>query len=398
MEFRPYYLSKEWVKLGHSVHILAASFSHVRANQPAPPRSLSARWHEIIDEINYCWFATPWYSGNGLLRVCNIASFIIGIFCFSNRISHECKPNVVIASSTYPLDIWVARYIARKNRAKLIFEVHDLWPLSPVELGGMSRTHPFIRLCQAAEDIAYRDADLVVSLLPKVAKHMESHGLDLGKLRYIPNGIDPDGWPRELAQLRNDVADFIAEKRSQGYCIVGYAGSHGYPNALTYLLDAANLLRDKKIAFVLVGDGQQKVELQRRLEQLNTSNIVMFDPIAKLQVPAFLALLDIAYIGWQRSPVYRFGIAPNKLMDYMMASCAVLHSVDAGNDPVSESGCGVTVPPCDPIAIADGLTQLATMSDVERSILGQRGRSFVLSNHIYPVLAKRFLTYLQEIE
>ena len=73
----------------------------------------------------------------------------------------------------------------------------------------------------------------------------------------------------------------------------------------------------------------------------------MLPPIPKLQVPAMLAQVDIAYIGWQRVPIYRFGIAPNKLMDYMMAGRAVLHSVEAGNDPVAEAGCGVTVAPQD---------------------------------------------------
>jgi hypothetical protein len=58
-----------------------------------------------------------------------------------------------------------------------------------------------------------------------------------------------------------------------------------------------------------------------------------------------LAALDVAYIGWQRVPIYRFGIAPNKLMDYLMARCAVLHSVEAGNDPGAEAGAGLTVPP-----------------------------------------------------
>ena len=70
-----------------------------------------------------------------------------------------------------------------------------------------------------------------------------------------------------------------------------------------------------------------------------------------------LAQVDIAYIGWQRVPIYRFGIAPNKLMDYMMAGRAVLHSVEAGNDPVAEAGCGVTVAPQDARAVANGLLQ-----------------------------------------
>ncbi|MBA4177917.1 MAG: glycosyltransferase WbuB, partial [Leptothrix sp. (in: Bacteria)] len=102
-----------------------------------------------------------------------------------------------------------------------------------------------------------------------------------------------------------------------------------------------------------------------------------------------------AYIGWQRVPIYRFGIAPNKLMDYMMAGCPVLHSVEAGNDPVAEAGCGLTVSPGDAAAVAAGLRRLAAVPAEQRRTMGARGRDFVLANHTYPVLARRFLEALQ---
>ena len=111
----------------------------------------------------------------------------------------------------------------------------------------------------------------------------------------------------------------------------------------------------------------------------------------KAQVPSLLGQIDIAFIGWQRVPIYRFGIAPNKLMDYMMAGCPVLHSVDAGNDPVAESGCGLSVAPGDAAAIAAGLAQLAALPAAERRAMGERGRAFVQAHHTYPVLARRFL-------
>ena len=100
------------------------------------------------------------------------------------------NPNIVIASSTYPLDIIPAFLIAKKTRAKLIFEVHDLWPLSPIELGGMSPFHPYIMIMQWAENFAYRVSHKVVSILPKTKSHMQKHGLGPDKFAHIPNGID----------------------------------------------------------------------------------------------------------------------------------------------------------------------------------------------------------------
>ncbi len=380
MEYRPYYLAREWVRTGHRVQVLAADHSHVRTRQP-PAGS------EVVDGIAYHWYATPPYVGNGLGRARNIWAFCRAVWRDTPRLVREFRPDVVIASSTYPMDNWVARRIARRAGAKLVYEVHDLWPLSPIELSGLARWHPFILLVQAAEDYAYRHADRVVSMLPKVHAHMASRGLDLRKLAVVPNGISLDEWEQEPEPLRADVADALRGSR----CVVGYAGSMGLPNALDTLLDAALILRAEPLLFVLVGGGHEQARLAARMRDAGLTNVRMLPPIPKPQIPAFLAAVDIAYIGWQRVPIYRFGIAPNKLMDYMMAGCAVLHSVEAGNDPVTEAGCGLTVPPQDPAAVADGLRRLAALSRQERAVMGERGRAFVRANHTYPVLARRFI-------
>jgi glycosyltransferase involved in cell wall biosynthesis len=386
MEFRPYYLAHEWVRLGHRVQVVAADYSHVRAVQPPPGDS-------VVSGIHYRFYATPPYQGNGLGRVKNIAGFLRRLWADTPRLLAEARPDVVIASSTYPMDIWLARRIARRAAAKLVYEVHDLWPLSPIELSGMSRRHPFIMLCQAAEDAAYRDADIVVSMLPKVHAYMASRGLQLSKLHLVPNGVTLDEWEGAPAPLRDDVAQALNAARAHG-TVVGYAGSMGEPNALKVLLDAAALLRSESLRFVLVGSGHEQARLAARVQAEGLTNVTLMPPIPKAQVRSFLARIDVAYIGWQRVPLYRFGIAPNKLMDYMMAGRPVLHSVEAGNDPVAEAGCGLTVPPQDPQAVAAGLRQLAALAPAEREALGQRGRAFVLARHTYPVLAQRFIEAL----
>jgi hypothetical protein len=123
-------------------------------------------------------------------------------------------------------------------------------------------------------------------------------------------------------------------------------------------------------------------------------NVTLLAPIPKAQVASFLGAIDIAYIGWKRVPFHRFGIAPNKLLDCMMAGVPVLHSVDAGNDPVAEAGCGLTVAPETPDAVAQGLRQLAALSAEERQAMGRRGCEFVRAHHSYAVLARRFIDAL----
>jgi glycosyltransferase involved in cell wall biosynthesis len=394
MEYRPYYLAREWTRMGHRVQMVACATSHVRATAPVHrDHTINAPTHQDIDGIDYLWFPGPTYQGNGLGRVKNIWAFLRQVWRASRRIATQFRPDVVIASSTYPMDIWVARRLARLARAKLVFEVHDLWPLSPIELSGMSPKHPFILLCQKAEDDAYRDADVVVSMLPKVHAHMASRGLDLKKLHIVPNGITLDEWTGELPPLRPDVAAAVEQARAHGATVVGYAGSMGLPNALDTLLDAMHQLQAEgaPIALVMVGGGHERERLSARVQAEGLVNVQMLPPIQKVQIPAFLAEIDIAYIGWQRVPIYRFGIAPNKLMDYMMAGCAVLHSVEAGNDPVAEAGCGLTVAPESPDAVAEGLRRMAALTPTERHAMGERGQVFVQAHHTYPVLARRFL-------
>ncbi|MCE4558061.1 glycosyltransferase family 4 protein [Roseateles cellulosilyticus] len=391
MEFRPYYLAREWVRAGHEVMIVAASHSHVRAVQPeldGQPRE------EGIDGIRYRWLPTPRYQGNGAGRLRNILSFLRQLRADAWRLTREFRPDAVIASSTYPMDVWVARKLAKLAKAKLVYEVHDLWPLSLIELSGMSPRHPFALLCGKAEADAYRDADVVVSMLPCVHEHMASRGLDLRKLQIVPNGFAPEEWQGESAPLGATLQAHLDAERAAGRVIVGYAGSMGLPNALDVLLDAAARLKDAPLSFVLVGSGHEATRLAERTTAEGLKNVRFFAPIPKAQIPSLLGHFDIAYIGWQRTPIYRFGIAPNKLIDYLMARRAILHSVEAGNDPVAEARAGLTVPPQDPQAVADGLRQLAALSPAERAAMGERGRAFAMAHHAYPVLAQRFVEAL----
>ncbi len=389
MEFRPFYLSQQWATLGHTASILAASHSHLRARQP----SLIAGGvtTENIQDVVYRWLPTPKYSVNGLGRVRNIVSFLRQLWLSAGTIAREFKPQVVIASSTYPMDIWVAAKIARKSNAKLVFEVHDLWPLTPIELNGMSRWHPFIMWCQQAEDYACRRADVVVSMLPKAADYLVSRGMQREKFYCVPNGISLQDWEAKDDAFPTELSNLLSRKQAEGGTWVVYAGYHGNANALGYLVEAAAELKKEDIHFVLIGDGPHKNDLRSQAKQLGINHLHFVDAIPKGQIPNALRQFDIAYLGWNKQPLYRFGISPNKLMDYMMAGLPVVHSVEAGNDPVSEVGCGLTVAPESPKEIAQALRQLSRHSADQRRAMGQLGQTFALAEQTYPVLASRFL-------
>ncbi len=162
MELRSYYLAREWLRLGHQVTMVAASYSHLRYTQPSKHQMKIAE--ESIDGINYFWLKTPPYAGNNA-RIINIAVFFYRLSRHWRRVVGTLSPDLVIATSTYLLDNIIR--IAKKYQAQHVYEVHDLWPLSLMELAGMSKWHPFILLMAWAEKYAYRQADVVVSLLPR---------------------------------------------------------------------------------------------------------------------------------------------------------------------------------------------------------------------------------------
>ena len=205
-------------------------------------------------------------------------------------------PDAVIASSTYPLDIFPARRIARKYEARLVFEVHDLWPLTPIQIGGMSPWHPFVMLLQFAENYAYRNADRVVSMLPAAYPYMHRHGLAPEKFFYIPNGINACDWQDPQGAVPRPQADCLARLRKEGRFIVGYLGGHQQSDALDAVLEAAKLLRDEPVTFVLIGQGTEKERLQRFAEEQDLANVVFLPPVPQPTVPTVLASMDLCSI------------------------------------------------------------------------------------------------------
>ena len=395
MEFRPYYFAREWVRAGHQVTIVAASDSHLRTRQPECSGAIT---REEVDGIQYLWLATPKYAGNGARRAANIFTFVAQLWRHRRRICREVAPEIVISSSTYPLDALPAFRIARACGALFVHEVHDLWPLSPIELGGMSPRHPFILLMQWAENFAYSHADRLVCMLPGAEPHMRAHGLAAGKFAYVPNGTDPENWVAASEALGPEYQSVLQVAKSNGRFIIGYAGGHGLSNAMEWVLRAASLLRDSRALFVFVGQGPEKDRLRQLAAQIAPDNVEFLPAVPKTAIPSLLAAMDVLVISWQHSSLYRFGISPNKLMDYMMAARPIIQAIDAGNDIVTESGCGLTVEPENPAAIADAVRHLMALSPEARSQMGTLGRNYVIAHHDYRFLADRFLAAVRPAE
>ena len=390
MEFRPYYMAREWQKAGHQVRIMAADYSHLRTKQP----ELTGNFCKTqIDGVDFQIIKTGAYEGNGAKRALTMFRFTGSLWLHAGRLVREFKPDAVITSSTYPLDAYAGYRIARKAKARYIHEAHDVWPETLIEHGGMSRSHPFIRLLDRAEKYAYRKADKVVSLLPGVLPHMMEQGMQTeDKFEYIPNGVVMDDW-KNAAEPGNEHKELFSRLHSEGKFIVEYLGGHALSNALDQLLDAAKIAKDA--AFVLVGKGVEKERLQKRAVDEEIDNLYFLPPVPKNQVPTVLQEADALYIGAAHSPLYKFGVSMNKLYDYMMSGKPVLNGVVASNNEVEEAKCGLSFDSSNPEEIAEAVTQMKKLTQEERNRLGQNGRQWVTENCDYTKLAGRFLEIMK---
>ena len=393
MEFRPYYFAREWMKMGHSVTIIAGDFSHLRKKNPIVLKDFQS---DTIDGIEYVWLKTGRYEGNGVARALTMERFVRKLYVNANKIAKKWKPNVVIASSTYPLDTYPAQRIAKIARCKYIHEVHDMWPSTLYEVGGMSRKHPFVVLMQIAENSAYKHCDKCVSLLPYSESYMIKHGLCAEKFVNIQNGVVEEEW-NNPEPLPKEHVQFFEEHKDN--FIVGYFGGHALSNALDNCLDVAQKCKtiDKDIIFVLVGDGVEKKRLVQRVFDEKIDNVYFLPPVNKKAVPTLVKHFDCSYMTGMPSPLYRFGLCLNKMYDSMMAGIPVICAFDAPDTLVRKYKCGYQ---CDPSKKAEVITSiqiLCSLSEKERKQMGENGKKAILQHFTYRQLARQFLDNIKEI-
>ncbi len=397
MDFRPYYLAREWVKMGHQVTMIGATYSHLRRIQPQVEKDLDS---EYVDGIKYLWIKTPAYEKGSMKRILNIVTFVGKLLKYAKQISRQEAPDWVIASSCYPLDIYPSHKIARLSYARLCFEVHDIWPLTPMLLGGYSKYHPFIFTMQKAEDYMCKHADIIVSLLWNAETHYRQQGFK-GNFYCVPNGYSREEWLDEAftKKLPKEHEQVITQLKRNGKLIVGFAGGFALSGAADVLVKAAIYLKNNsKIHIMLVGKGPEKDVYLQIIMQNQLANISILPEVSKSLIPSLVSTFDIGYLGGRHSILHKFGTSYNKMTDYMLCSIPIVQAVDEPGSVVEREKCGVRIEAENPSNLADAILKIAMMSKEERAQMGKRGKDYVFSNLEWAVLAEKFLNDLQDGE
>lgn len=375
---RTYDYSRELVRRGHEVTIFTNGFCHFMHTERLRPDEL---WRvEMVDGIRVVWLKTRPYKGNGAGRGLNMLDNVWRMLKASKALGD--RPDVVLGPSVPTLTGWAAARLAQRYRVPFIFEVRDVWPDALVDMGGLKKSSLFYHGFRHIEKMLYRKAARISSALPHISEHVASSGSDPAKIVCIPNGVD-------LSPYAPDAAYDGGQGRQ---LVVMYVGGFGLDHDVPTIIRAAKLLQDEgdiSFRFIVIGGGVRKAvcEVQARSYQLR--NLELRDPIPKSSIPEAQRGADILVAAITDSKSFRFGLNLNKLCAYFASARPVLFSGNPPNDPVHESGAGLSIAAEDPQAMVDGLRKLAGMGAAARIEMGVRGRRYAQTTLSMEALGER---------
>jgi glycosyltransferase involved in cell wall biosynthesis len=352
---RHYELGKRLAKKGYDVTLVGGAYHHHLKKNKTIDKNIEDEMSELVHII---WVKLPEYvNSHGIKRFLNWIIFSVKLFLIPKFIKK--KPDYIYYSSLSIIGIIPAIMLSKKYKAKLVFEIRDIWPLSLICLKGFSRFNPVIVLLRIIELIGYKFADLIVTTMPDGYKHIHESGFTRKKIVYLPNGIENIAYP----DVQSDIFELIKNKQANKFTI-GYVGTNGVPNGVETLVLAANELKPfKDIFFTIVGDGPEKKRLIELSKHLQLTNIYFADRVPSNEVHQIVSSFDIVFHGQSIiTKLYDYGISPNKMSEYFLQGKPVVNAYSGSGDPVSKFGCGITVPALDFKGVSEAILEFKSMS------------------------------------
>jgi glycosyltransferase involved in cell wall biosynthesis len=287
------------------------------------------------------------------------------------------RPDVIYATSP-PLTIAIpALAAAARWRVPLVFEVRDLWPEAPIQMGALSDPR-MQRWARSLERRAYDRAARVVALSPGIRDGVVAAGVAPEKVALVPNAADLD-------LFRPD-----APPDPDGF-VVSYFGTMGEANDLTAAIEAARLLPDMR--FVLMGDGKRRAELERSAPP----NVEFPGPAAGKEQVAELAARSRACLTFFKDVPVLATNSPNKLFDTFAAGRPAVVNMDGWmRELVEDNDAGLYAPAGDAEELARKLAWLRAHPD-DAARMGRNARALAEREFGRDELAARVLAVLEEV-
>ncbi len=300
---RSYYLARGLQSNGYEVEIIT---SH---NQKHP---LEQDFQGL--KVHYL----PVYYDNSLRFLPRIIAFIKFAWLAYQKALSIRGANLCYAIST-PLSVgWVAKKLKATQGIPYFFEVGDLWPEAPIQMGVL-KSPWIIERIKLFEKSIYADADHVVALSPGIKDCILTTAPNC-QVSVIPNMSDCQFFQMEPKDRRLEKIFGVNDKM-----VITYFGAAGRANHLEYLLDAAKHAQNvnHKLHFLVVAHGSELERIKKLAAQYNLSNLDFLPYCNRGQLKMVLNVTDAVYVSYADVPILATG-SPNKYFDGLAAGKLML--------------------------------------------------------------------------
>ncbi|NOT75306.1 MAG: glycosyltransferase family 4 protein [Cyclobacteriaceae bacterium] len=325
---RSYFLAKALIKKGHRV-VVITSFSGEGYKV------------EMMEGIEVHYLPIPY--DNRFTFYARSRSFI-QFTTAASRLATKFKDFDYCYAISVPLTVGlIARWIKLRFGIPYFFEVGDLWPDAPIQLGFIRNSFLKSSLYSLEKSI-YRNAKAVIALSPAIQSSIEKKVTDVN-VHIIPNMADCEFF---IPEKKNP--DLENQFGVAGKFVVSYIGALGVANGLDYLLECANASRksNSKIHFIICGDGAMLEDLKLNAQRLNLNNLSFIGFANRDRVKEIMNVTDAIFVCYKNVPILETG-SPNKFFDGLAAGKLIIINFGGWiRKEIEENRCGVFVDPAHP--------------------------------------------------
>jgi colanic acid biosynthesis glycosyl transferase WcaI len=265
--------------------------------------------------------------------------------------------DIVIAKTDPPLMSVVARPVARRNGARLVNWLQDIYPETAVELGVPFMRGPVAASLAVLRNVTLREAAATVVVGDLMARKVEALGAPAERIHVIPNWCNDEDI-RLVANADNPLRQewSLADK-----FVLGYSGNLGRAHDFETVLGAAERLRDQpRVAFLMIGGGKRFAELSAAVQTRGLAGAFRFLPYqARTLLSYSLGAADVHWVSLD--PRLEGLIVPSKFYGIAAAGKPIIVIGDPNGELgrlVQRNACGFAIAPGDSEALAATLRQV----------------------------------------
>lgn len=321
-------------------------------------------------EVPFYYIKSRSYKKNDINRILNWINYYYNVKKTAREIiKKEGKPDLIIGSSPHPLAMLAAVQLGKKYKIPVINEVRDFWP-EVIFLGGRIKESSLIgRIMLAGERYIYDNSNSLIFLKEGDFQYIvdkkwdidNGGSINLDHCYYINNGVDVDEFENNVRTYQFEDEDLHGDQFR-----AVYVGALGRVNDLDKLLDAAKLIEDEDILFLIYGSGDQENRLKDRLKDENITNVKFKGYVEGKYIPYVLSKASVNLLIYTQTQYnWSRGNSSNKLFEYMASGKPIISTVKMGYSIIDKYNCGIELEGQNPEELVDAIKHFYHMSDEE---------------------------------